>query len=248
VVGVQSRALGCARLEHESLEWMAAEYAQLIRAQHFEGPVRLLGWSMGAAVAAYVAAALERDGMAVESVTMLDPRSRPAPGTAIDRRAADVKTAMTGVVQSLGLTTIEPSVVAELALTYREAVNSTPGERAGRVVSTLRRSVPSVSPELLDFVREQVLLTERHEQLQGSARFPPLRCPVAVFVSDDVDEERRRTMARELGPGSRIHRVRAGHFSILAPPAVARVARHLAGEVRRKGGAGGARRRPARRA
>ena len=81
-VGVQSRAVARADVEYESVEGMAEEYARLV-AEHREGrPVWLLGWSFGAQAAACTAAALERRGIEVERLVLLDPPVRQRAGRA----------------------------------------------------------------------------------------------------------------------------------------------------------------------
>jgi amino acid adenylation domain-containing protein len=229
VVGVQSRALGCARLEHDSLESMAEEYARLIRDRGPQGPLRLLGWSMGAAVAAHVAAVLERDGQAVESVTMLDPGFRATARMNAAATAADVAAALTEVAQTPLLAEIDERVVADLVRSYAQAARRRPGRRIDAVVSVLRKAVPAAGPELLEFAREQILLVERHETLLSATRFPTLGCPVSVLVSKDIGPTRREAIVCEIAPGARVGAMGVGHYAMLAQSGAAQVARFLMG-------------------
>ena len=72
VIGIPSRAIHDAKLEHPSLESMAEEYAGRIRGRQACGPYRLLGWSMGGAIALAVCAALEKKGEQVGFLGLLD--------------------------------------------------------------------------------------------------------------------------------------------------------------------------------
>ncbi|MFM9926615.1 amino acid adenylation domain-containing protein [Variovorax sp. H27-G14] len=56
----------------ESVEQMAERYAERIRAAHPAGPVALLGWSLGTVMAVHVAHVLERQGVAVRFVGLVD--------------------------------------------------------------------------------------------------------------------------------------------------------------------------------
>ncbi|MFE1839311.1 amino acid adenylation domain-containing protein [Streptomyces sviceus] len=72
VYGLQARGTDGAGPLPASIEEMAADYADQIRAMAPEGPYRLLGWSVGGTVAHAVATELERRGERVELLAVLD--------------------------------------------------------------------------------------------------------------------------------------------------------------------------------
>ncbi|QXH44123.1 amino acid adenylation domain-containing protein [Pseudomonas xanthosomatis] len=72
LVGLPCRMLLEPGREETSLEAMALDYAQAIRGQQAEGPYHLLGWSLGATLAALVAAELERQGQRVAFLGLAD--------------------------------------------------------------------------------------------------------------------------------------------------------------------------------
>jgi thioesterase domain-containing protein len=72
VYGLQARGTDGAGPLPASIEEMAADYADQIRAVTAEGPYRLLGWSVGGTVAHAIATELERRGERVELLAVLD--------------------------------------------------------------------------------------------------------------------------------------------------------------------------------
>ncbi|HEY9803487.1 MAG TPA: amino acid adenylation domain-containing protein [Leptolyngbyaceae cyanobacterium] len=72
VYGLQSRALDDPAIEHHSIDDMAIEYAHAIRQLQPHGVYRLVGWSMGGALAVSVAKQLEKQGQKVAFVGLLD--------------------------------------------------------------------------------------------------------------------------------------------------------------------------------
>ncbi|MGA4846193.1 amino acid adenylation domain-containing protein [Streptomyces sp. G5(2025)] len=78
VFGIQAAGLdGEGRLP-DTLEEMAAEYADLVQEAQPQGPYRLLGWSLGGNVAFAMAVELRARGAEVELVTFLDAYPRSA--------------------------------------------------------------------------------------------------------------------------------------------------------------------------
>ena len=86
VYGVQAPALAPDVATPESLEALAADYVERIRAVRPHGPYHLLGWSVGGIIAQAMAVRLRETGAAVGLVAMLDSypadvwRGEPDPG------------------------------------------------------------------------------------------------------------------------------------------------------------------------
>ncbi|MBB2940598.1 nonribosomal peptide synthetase DhbF [Actinoplanes lutulentus] len=80
VYGLQARGLGTDEPIPSSVEQIAEDYADQIRAVQPDGPYRLLGWSFGGILAQAVAVRLQRLGAEVELLALIDthPRVRSA--------------------------------------------------------------------------------------------------------------------------------------------------------------------------
>jgi len=91
LVGVQAAALDPEVAEPESIDAMAASYVDAILKREGEGPIHLLGWSVGGIIAHAMACRLEQRGRAPGMVVMLDAypadcwrdEADPAPGAAL---------------------------------------------------------------------------------------------------------------------------------------------------------------------
>ncbi|WP_312710076.1 thioesterase domain-containing protein, partial [Stenotrophomonas sp.] len=93
VFGLQSPALDPARDLPDSIEALADAYVARVQAQAPEGPVHLLGWSVGGIVAQAMAVALQAQGRAVDMLALLDAypsdcwRAEPEPDPVAALRA-----------------------------------------------------------------------------------------------------------------------------------------------------------------
>nr|WP_260524909.1 non-ribosomal peptide synthetase [Pseudomonas sp. MWU16-30317] len=72
VVGIQSRMLVDEQWADTSLEQMALDYVERVRAHQPEGPYRLLGWSLGGTLVSLMTAQLERQGQQVAFLGLVD--------------------------------------------------------------------------------------------------------------------------------------------------------------------------------
>ncbi|MEU3994116.1 amino acid adenylation domain-containing protein [Streptomyces platensis] len=82
IYGLQARGLAEPTELPSSIEEMATEYVNRIRAIQPSGPYRLLGWSFGGIVAQAIAVQLQRDGDQVDVLAILD--AYPAVGSATE--------------------------------------------------------------------------------------------------------------------------------------------------------------------
>ncbi|HBQ06225.1 MAG TPA: hypothetical protein DD676_06340, partial [Halomonas sp.] len=73
VYGLSCRMLTDPQHRDSSLETMADDYVETIRRIQPVGPYRLLGWSLGGALAAMIAARLEGVGQDVSQLALIDP-------------------------------------------------------------------------------------------------------------------------------------------------------------------------------
>jgi len=70
--GIQARGLDPDRLLPDSLDDLAAEYVDLVRARHPGGPIHLLGWSVGGIIAHAMADRILEAGAALGALALLD--------------------------------------------------------------------------------------------------------------------------------------------------------------------------------
>ncbi|SMD25143.1 nonribosomal peptide synthetase CepC [Kibdelosporangium aridum] len=95
VYGVQARGLARTEPLAASVEEMAADYVEQIRAVQPTGPYHLLGWSLGGRIAQEMAAVLEAQGEKVGLLALLDAyptdkgKFRRSGGDAADQEAKD---------------------------------------------------------------------------------------------------------------------------------------------------------------
>ncbi|MEU2420819.1 amino acid adenylation domain-containing protein [Streptomyces sp. NPDC007851] len=140
--GLQARSL---REEHGlpgTLEEMAAEYVDAIRAVQRTGPYRLLGWAFGAQVAHAMAVRLREQGEEVELLAMLDGYpADPAGNGMSEQEALHALLALHGC--PVPAAPSEPLTVARATEAVR-AQDAGPAEldesRAAAVVRTLRHT------------------------------------------------------------------------------------------------------------
>jgi pimeloyl-ACP methyl ester carboxylesterase len=82
--GVPCRTFADPLYKDVSLEQMALDYCQMIRDKQAQGPYALFGWSLGATLAAMVAALLETAGQQVEFLGLVDSFIPDIKGLSLD--------------------------------------------------------------------------------------------------------------------------------------------------------------------
>ena len=87
--GVPCRTFADPSYKDVSLEQMAMDYCQMIRDKQAQGPYALFGWSLGATLAAMVAALLEAAGQKVEFLGVVDSFIPDINGLVLDAWQAD---------------------------------------------------------------------------------------------------------------------------------------------------------------
>ena len=97
----------------DSLQAMAIDYAQYIRQKQPQGPYRLLGWSLGGALALLVAQELEGQGQQVALLGLVDSFLPSATAVLpVTDCAADLRSFLAVVLQAAGDTLVLPQAVA----------------------------------------------------------------------------------------------------------------------------------------
>ncbi|MBE1494533.1 polyketide synthase 13 [Amycolatopsis lexingtonensis] len=219
---------GFERVPGASIEERVERLLPLVRARRPHGPYRLAGWSFGGALAYGVAARLADEGEPVELVALIDTML-PLPEPDLDPRASSARRFLrfTGYVEG----------------TYGRAVRLGHDELAPlpeeeQIELTMRRVAEAglLSPGVLRHQRQSFLDTlaaERGTPRRYDGRVVLYRAtePYAAGLAMEPRYSRTDLAAgwAELCPRLEIVPVGAHHLSVIDPPHVDVVARHLAG-------------------
>ena len=202
LIGLQSPLLSGGTLP-ESLTELAEAHADRVVAHQAAGPVRLLGWSFGGALALCVAAALTARGREVEFVGMLDAR----------RDAVQAPSTVAGLLTEMGYAVSDP----ELSV----------GEAVG-FVRAAGGSVAALTDEQIALVLESYLAADR---LLATAEYPSYRGPV-FFVEATVPEQGFTGPAAPAWEpstgGIEVHELPVAHSELLDPATLERLGPLLA--------------------
>ncbi|OON72765.1 hypothetical protein B1H18_28890 [Streptomyces tsukubensis] len=134
VYGIQARGLGGDDPLPQSLEEMAEDYVRQITSIQPEGPYFLLGWSYGGIVAHAITALLERHGLSVALLVLVDAFPSPS----IDEKVVEEVTVMESskvyveVLRAYGVEGVGPE------LTYDQFVTLLRAEQAGLAIADER--------------------------------------------------------------------------------------------------------------
>ncbi|WP_033260770.1 type I polyketide synthase [Amycolatopsis vancoresmycina] len=219
---------GFERVPGASIEERVDRLLPLVRARRPHGPYRLAGWSFGGALAYGVAARLADEGEPVELVALIDTML-PLPEPDLDPRASSARRFLrfTGYVEGTYGRTVRLGH-EELAPLPEEA----------QIELTMRRVAEAglLSPGVLRHQHQSFLDTlaaERGTPRPYAGRVVLYRAtePYAAGLAMEPRYARTDLAAgwAELCPRLEIVPVPAHHLSVVDPPHVDVVARHLAG-------------------
>ncbi|MFI6318918.1 amino acid adenylation domain-containing protein [Nonomuraea sp. NPDC050556] len=158
--GLQSPRLSRTDNLPETIEELAGEYATLIERTAPDGPVRLLGWSFGGAVAHQVATLLAADAREVSFLGMLDTRMPARKG----------RTSVAELLTELGHPATGEMTVADAVRVLRDSeLSILPDEQIARVVENyLESDHLAEEAEFGIFSGDAVFVDAAHEET-GSA-------------------------------------------------------------------------------
>ncbi|MEV4642534.1 amino acid adenylation domain-containing protein [Actinoplanes sp. NPDC049548] len=201
LVGLQSPLLSGG--EAASMTALAAQQADAVERLQPAGPVRLLGWSFGGALALCVAAELTRRGRTVSFVGMLDAR----------RDAVQTPSTVAGLLAEMGY------AVPDGELTMTEAV---------AFVRAAGGSIAALTDEQIGLVLESYLAADR---LMAAATYPAYPGEV-FFVEATVPEQGFSGPAapawRPSTGGMTVHELPVTHSALLDPATLERLGPLLA--------------------
>jgi amino acid adenylation domain-containing protein/non-ribosomal peptide synthase protein (TIGR01720 family) len=201
----------------ESLQDMARHYARAIRESLPDGPYRLLGWSLGASLAALVGAQLEAQGMPVEFVGLVDafvPEARPAGGFDWRDELARFHALVLGGAQPA----LAPALMAG-PQPIEEDVADLLGRQLLQPDASGRGTFAGMGgPELARIFMVGCRLKQLSLECEG---LQPLQCPATTWWVHGRDPADRQRLARQTAqPEPVLREVHADHFSILRDAAV----------------------------
>ncbi len=209
IIGVQSRALGDARSEHESIEAMAVDYAGKLERAQPTGAFHLLGWSMGGILAVAVAARLESRGRDVALVVVWDSHLAStfgAKGTAFAKLAPAL-----GPLAGTLFERLSPSELDEFALVLSDVE---PQLRRDCALERLARA--GVDPLQLAALDARSPLHLAHHALLEHYSPPHICAPIHGWWADESLRDGRGPESWERFTSALSARTVVGnHFSIL---------------------------------
>ncbi|MFE5505114.1 beta-ketoacyl synthase N-terminal-like domain-containing protein [Amycolatopsis japonica] len=220
--------IGFERVPGVSIEERVEQLLPLVREQRRDRPYRLAGWSFGGALAYGVAARLADEGEEVEFVALIDTML-PLPEPDLDARASSARRFLrfTGYV--------EGTYGREVRLGHEELA---PLPEEEQIELTMRRVAEAglLSPGVLRHQRQSFLDTlaaERGTPRRYDGRVVLYRATEQYAAGLAMEPRYSRTDLAagwaELCPELEIVPVEAHHLSVVDPPHVDVVARHLTG-------------------
>ena len=215
VYALRSRAWLAPDREHATLAAMAADYAAVVDRARPDGPVRLLGWSMGALTAHGVACELERRGRTVEVVAMIDPQLGTPRAMTDDARVAI----------SMAIQIFHPDPPPGPRLRGELRTLEDPDPASGYHWCIARGLLPASAVSLEAFACAIALLPI-HRALVAGCELGVTRAPLVVWNARGVDRESHGWSAHTRAACS--HRESLGdHFSIMRSPYLDAIAAEL---------------------
>lgn len=224
--GITSRALE-GESEHDSIESMARDYAQIIQTLQPAGPIAIAGWSMGGVIAFAAAAELERTGRAIRSVNIIDgylSSSASTPG--------EGERALWELLPGLG-----PEVASRVLSNsdWRDKISvelceCAPHERASRFLKLCREfglTNGVVSPEAL--ARQAAIHRRHHDLLLAYSPRAVLVAPIHFVAADENVSLGDPQCWRDKTSGEfSIATAPGNHFTVMTAPNVTSLAAALA--------------------
>jgi len=240
VYALQSRAIAEGLAEQRSLGALAADYATQIVERQPNGPYRLLGFSLGGILALAVARALEDRGERAEFLGAID--SDLSLTRATRRTDAYVKRHIVDMYGTFAreftvLRRLDPQALEQEAADLAARVIAAPASRRSAAIvdwlTEREHLVPGISPALLE---RYFSLFDAHVALVEGFSAPAVSAPIVLWHRGDCGEgESDRVGAWKCRSDAAFEerRIEGGHYDLMYPPLVERVAVELDQALRR---------------
>lgn len=221
--GIQRTDATPAEAALSSIEALADYYADEIRRAAPTGPVALLGWSMGAAVAVEAARRLAASGREVRMAALIDPYYLPADATRPPTRAADSAPTLEAFCRDLVEIAGSSYVSPDRALAHRAVDDDT---RFSAYIADLidQAILPADTP--VAHLRRVFDTFSRN--LDALYAYRPSACDIDVLVLRATRAlPPDTTVLRPWTPAARTldeHSLDGDHFSIMRAPLIERIA------------------------
>ncbi|WP_052511419.1 non-ribosomal peptide synthetase [Cupriavidus sp. HPC(L)] len=208
--------LACPPLDtFDSLEHLAHLHVMAIRAVQPTGPYRLLGWSLGGALAARMAAILEDAGETVAFLGLVDTLV-PRQGTAAVRQRGSIEELHQYLLQ-LFPQLADSGFAEELAKARAEPQGAALVEHLVRRAFTLAGGTGHADPDELS---RMFATAERLRELSHDMSLQPLRvAPTCWWAGDRAEEDIERLATMLERQPAYAQRVAATHLGIVRAPA-----------------------------
>lgn len=216
VYGLQSRALDDPAIEHRSIDEMAVEYAHAIRQLQPHGAYRLVGWSMGGALAVSVAKELEKQGQRVAFVGLLDAFLVPDYGLAYEDLLSELALRFSKNFAE-AVMNIHPQERQQL---LAEFTNLPYFESLRRMMIWGQKRNLVASEITFDVLEKQVALNKTHERLFRGYCPPVIAANIHIWWATERLETRlERTDWSQYTTGKIYTEILEGnHFTIINSP------------------------------
>ncbi len=231
VYGLQSRALEDATTEHKSIDSMATEYANAIQKHQPNGPYCLMGWSMGGAIAVSVAKQLEKQGLDVAFVVLLDafliPENAPTWSDPLLELARRFSTAFADDLKALHPDEKRVLQNELIGLSYFESLHR-------MMVWGQERNLLSTDI-CFDSLQKQVALNITHEQLLKGYHPEQIQAKLHVFWAKEGLEAGLLPIpdwSKYTKSTSDASILDGNHYTLVRPPYVKAVAQRLQFAIR----------------
>jgi len=229
--GVRSPFLAPESLgEIADADTLARLYAAEIRAHRPTGPYRLLGFSFGSLFAVKVAGLLEEQGETVEFVGIIDgDPTWPDSSDSADENIADLVLSLRDYfagITEVGVAVTEDSIRSLIS----DSRKVSPAERR-RLLFDVFRQERTFGELLTDEILDRwITAFDRHLSLIPGIRLSAIEASIYCWWSSTGDLTKRsgpRAWGRFSSSGLQEETVDGGHWTIMSPPAVDRIAESI---------------------
>jgi enterobactin synthetase component F len=230
LLGIQSRGIGDPTREHATLPDLARAYADSIAERQPQGPIHLLGWSMGGVAAVAIAHELERRGRQIGFLGLVDAHLLGEGSALANNPFVRVAPEIGDVAGRLGSLSEE-----ELRAIGQELLALAPPDRFAHAVRLARQRGLVGPEEQLSIDMRAVELGRRHAEMLAAYRLPVLDADIVYWKASESAPDAEGTWARATRGRLTELELVGNHYSVMAPPQVDALAAAVSSALREAG-------------